>query len=691
MCGEKRVLGIVKKNCFCYSGFMNTIFKIYIRVLFFLFPIIFIPVVVDGFGLGKNIALAVMAFLALVLWGVNLIIGEEKIVRTNKLLWLFLAVVVWSGVTFFRLGPGTRMMSLMNPMGLGTVVSLFVLFFVFIQNNDKEESEKQFLLLTISGILAGVVSLIVFLLPASKLPLSIPKNNPLISINAAWSLVGSTWAELVLFLFIVLGWLKKLLKKIKEKAEISGYLLEVIAVVFFSLLFLLGIYKIIKAGWVFLDFTSAWMIAVETFKKHPIFGMGIGNFSEAFNLYRPASFNLTKYWSGSFSGSSMGILQIWTELGIVGLLLSFYLVAIVWKLRSTPKFWQLALFLAIFLFLPFNLITAFLLVWMLSNGIAEIKETKLVLNVGEKDFNVMPYLMALLVLVVVGFGSFWTVRIFLGDFYMRKSLVAASKNDGSKTYELQIKAIGFNPYSSSYRQMYSQVNLSLAQTLLSQAEVSDDDKAKASTLIQQAVREGQSAITLSQRNPEHWYNLAGIYKSLAGVVSDDVVGWSYQSYQQTMALSPVNPLYSLDMGGLLYAAGDFEGADRAFEETVKNKSDFANAWYNWANSAKKLNKIDVAVARLEQALKLVPADSGDYETAAKELEVWKKELEEAIKRQQELMKQQADAQAAAAPKQPETLKTQSPLPIMGEEEKVNIPASQLEAPPVIQPTEVVEP
>jgi len=238
--------------------------------------------------------------------------------------------------------------------------------------------------------------------------------------------------------------------------------------------------------------------------------------------------------------------------------------------------------------------------------------------------------------------------------------------------------------------MYSQVNLSLAQTLLSQSDVSDGDKEKASTLIQQAVREAKAAVTLNQKNAEYWYNLAGIYKSLVGVVSDsDVISWSYQSYQQTMVLNPVNPIYSLDMGGLLYAAGDFEQADRAFEETVKNKSDFANAWYNWANSAKKLNKIDVAVARLEQTLKLVAADSGDYETAAKELEVWKKELEEAIKKQQELLKQQSDAQAAAA-KQPETLKTQAPLPTMGEEEKVNIPASQLEA-PVIEPTKVPTP
>jgi len=652
---------------------MNTILKVYVRIIFFLFPIIFIPVVIDGFGLGKNIALAVMAFLALILWAIKIITDKEKIIKTNKLFWLFLLLVVWSGVTFFRLDAGSKMMSLMNPMGMGTVISFFVLFFVWIQVNNKEENEKQFLFLTISGILTGLVSLIVFLLPASKFPLSIPKSNPLVSINATWSLVGSIWAEAALFLFIIFGWVKKLLKKIKEKTEFSAYLIEAVAVAFFSLLFLLDIYRFIKAGWLFLDLNSAWVIAVEAFKKHPIFGIGIGNFLEAFNSYRPVSFNLTKFWSGSFSSSSMGILQIWTELGIVGLGLVLYLVAMVWKLRKVPaKFWKTALFLAICLFLPLNLVTVFLLLWLLSTGIVENKERKLILNVGENNFNVMPYVVAVLVLVGVGFGGYWTVRIFLGDFYMRESLVAATKNDGSKTYELQIKAIGFNPNLASYRETYSQVNLSLAQTLFNQKDISDTDKEKASTLIQQAVREAKSAVTLNEKNPEYWYNLAGIYKSLVGVVSDsDVASWSYQAYQQAVVLDSVNPLYSLDMGGLLYAAGSYESAERAFEQAATVKSDYANAWYNWAYAAKKQNKLSAAVSYLEKSLTLVGADSTGYEEATKELETWKTELAK-------LTEEQKAAQAAAANKDNSELT--KPETTVGNEEKVNVPAEQLETP-----------
>lgn len=649
LCGERGLLIIVKKKGFCYADSMNTIIKYFNRVIFFLFPISFIPIITDGFGLGKTISLAVLAFLSLILWTIKLITDKEKVVKTNKLFWLFLVFVIWSGVTFFRLEVGARMASLMSPIGMGTLVSLFVLFFVWLQVNDKEETKKQFLFLTISGVVAGIVSLIVFLLPANKLPLLIPKTNPLVSITANWSLISSILAEAILFIFLVFVYLKKLLKKIKEKADFKAYLMEAVTVAFFSLLLLLDIYRIFKAGWTFLDFKTVWIIATETFKNHPIFGLGIGNFLEGFNLYRPISFNLTNYWSSVFTASSMGIFQVWTELGLVGLFLGFYLVAMVAKLKKSTNFWKVVLFLVASLLLPLNIVTLFLLVWVLSGEIVATKETKLILNVGEKNLNVMPYAMAVLILVGVGFGSFWIGKIFLGDLYMRKSFVTAAKNDGTKTYEYQIKAIGFNSNLASYRKVYSQVNLSLAEAILKQSTVSDADKEKASTLVQQSVREAKAAVTLDSKNPEYWYNLAGIYKSLVGLV-DGAADWSYQAYQQAVALDTVNPTYYLDMGGLLYAAEQYESAERAFEQSVTVKNDFANAWYNWAYAAKQQNKLSAAVTRLEKSLTLVPADSTDYTAAVKELETWKAELAKLVEQQ--------EAAAKAAQTQQQTQQTQ---------------------------------
>ena len=143
---------IVKKNGFCYAGVMNTIFKYYLRIVFLLFPIAFVPIVIDGFGFGKNLVLMVLALLALLLWVINLFFEKEKVIKTNKLFWLFLIFVGWSGVSFFRLDLGSKMQALMSPTGIGAILSLFILFFVWLQINDKVEKDKQFLFLTISSI-----------------------------------------------------------------------------------------------------------------------------------------------------------------------------------------------------------------------------------------------------------------------------------------------------------------------------------------------------------------------------------------------------------------------------------------------------------------------------------------------------------------------------------------------------------
>jgi Tfp pilus assembly protein PilF len=184
---------------------------------------------------------------------------------------------------------------------------------------------------------------------------------------------------------------------------------------------------------------------------------------------------------------------------------------------------------------------------------------------------------------------------------------------------------------------------------------------------------------LDNQNTLYWQNLASIYRQLIGVV-DGAPDWSYQSYQQALAFDPTNPMLSLDMGGLLFSAGKYSDAERAFETVAMNKSDYANGWYNWAYAAKQQGKLDVAVQRLAQAVALVPIDSGDYDKASKELDVWKKEYNDAVKKQQAQQQQQ---------KAPETLNAPALLPTGTKEEKVNVPAADLQ-PPALIPTVAVQ-
>jgi tetratricopeptide (TPR) repeat protein len=271
----------------------------------------------------------------------------------------------------------------------------------------------------------------------------------------------------------------------------------------------------------------------------------------------------------------------------------------------------------------------------------------------------------------------------MGEVYLRRSLVAAGENKGGETYDLQIKAIGMNPNIANYRRIYSQTNMALAQNILATKDTTDEDKQKAGVLVQQAVREGKAAIALEGLNASYWENLGEIYKKLIGVV-DGSPDWAFQALQQASALDPVSPLTKLNLGGLLYSARNFEEADRVFEQVVVNKQDFANGWYNWAYTAKNLNKLEVAIQRLNQALALVPADTGDFDKASKELGEWRKEYDD-------LLKKQGGAQKTTLT--PETLKTAEPIPTAGKEEKVNVPKEQLEPPTsnVVSPTVTVTP
>ena len=655
---------------------MKEILRYYVRLFMFLFPVLFLPTAVDAFGFGKNWLLLSMGMVGLLIWVAEILSSKKESIYTNKLVVVGLLLVIWSAITWVKESLGIRTRSIMEVGGLGTMLTVAIWFFLWLQASvdettqriDKKETEAQLKWLTGAGILVAIVSVVVFMIPSSKLPIIWPKNNPLLSINTAWSLTGSLLNEAILMLFLVVEWGGKLLEKVK-KGRVGDYLSEAAIDAGLTLVLFLDIYRIIKIGWVGLDLNSAWVIAVEAFKRNPLWGVGIGNFWEAFNSYRPSSYNLTPLWTGGFKSSSVGILQLWTETGIVGLGLAVLMVAKYVREKKNFDFFKTLLILAGVLFLPVNLISLLILAWLASE-IFEVKKMGLNLKAGESNVNAAPWISGVLVVAAVAFGGYWMYRLLMGDVYMRQSLVAAGKNDGGSTYNLQIKAIGMNPTNADYRTTYSQTNMALAETILSTKELTDDDKQKASTLIQQAVREAKAAITLDQMNPNYWTNLAVIYKSLVGVV-DGSQDWSLQAYQQALTLDPVNPTIRLDMGGLLYAAGNYDSADRIFEQAVALKQDYANAWYNWAYSAKKMENIQSAVDRLTQALALVPVDSGDYDSAAKELATWNKELE---------AKTASNSAATNTVKDPETLKTPEPLPTGNEPAKVVVPTGELQPP-----------
>lgn len=642
---------------------MKKILEVYLNVWLFLLPIVFMPLVVDSYGFGKNWLMLIGMLLGLVIWGLSLVVNRDDKVIVSKAWWWFLVLTVWTMVFWFFQEAGVKIRTLMAFPGLGTLITMLGWSFLWLQvkAENRKKGEK---LLTISALIVAVSSLVTFLIPVSKMPISWPKNNPIISLTQSWSLSGSVLSEFWLLLILGIIWTKKVLEKIKKREDYIGQM--VVTAVLVLVLFL-DAYRIVRNGWNYLDINSSWTIATESLKNKPLQGVGVGNFLEAFNWWRPSSFNSNKNWSNVFSWSANGIMQLWTETGLVGLVLGLLIWSNFWKEQENRENKVLIFILGIVLMLtPANYLLWMLVIWLAVREVKR-KEVKLILKVGESGINGAPVLLLVLLVIGVGAGSYWWTKILMGEIYLKKSLVAAAKNDGASTYSWLIKAIGIDGNNADYRQIYSQTNLALATTILSDKDVSDDQKQKAATLIQQAVREGKAAVSLDSQNAVYWSNLAMLYRQLVGSI-DGAADWSSQAYSQAVVLDPVNPSLRLNYGGLLFALGEYDNADRLFEQTVSLKADLANGWYNWAYTAKKLNKLSDAVNRLAQAVSLVPTTSGDYDMASKELDTWKKEYEAATKQQT----QTSDQKSAETLKTPEALPTGST--------GVEIPNSGLEPP-----------
>lgn len=657
---------------------MKKALRIYVRVWLFLLPLLILPIVTDAYGWGKNWLLVVGAMLGMIIWAIGQVGKSEGRIKTSSWVNLLGLMLVVTVASWFKLAMGARWRGAFNPMGAGTILSWWMWSFLWLQVKEKDEAKSQVNWLTAGSVVAGVLSLAVFLLPPSRLPISIPSNKPWLTISQNWTSVGTVLSEIFLMAFLAVEWIRRLVKKISQD---NGYIREGVVVAVLALSLFLGVYKAIKSGLILLDSRTTWAIAAETLKRQPWWGVGIGNYGKAFDWFRPESFNFTPNWAVSFNSGAMWLLQWWTEAGLLGLAVMALLISAWFKRREKKAvYWLGGLWLAVWLLTPATLVTPLLVSWWMVNRVFESKEKGLVLRVGESGWNAMPTILATLVVVPIVWGGYWWTRGLVGEVYLKRSIRAASANDGAATYQLQAKAIEIMPANPEYRRFFSQTNLAIAQNLLVQEEATEEQKQQAAALIQNSVAEAKAAVALDGNRAVYWNNLAVIYRALIGTV-DGVADYSLQAYQQAAALDPANPMIKMDLGGLYYAAGMYEEADRVFEEAVKDKTDYANAWYNWAYSAKQLNRLGDAVTRLNQAVNLVPVDTDDYEDAVAELKQWKTELDAAVAAQ-------AAAQVTPTPTpEQEVLTTPEPLPTMSEEEKVEVPAEELEPPEaVVTPT-----
>lgn len=664
--------------------------------LVFLMPLLFLPITSGFYDFNKNALLSLGVALLLLINPVirSLLKKEVRIVTTPLDLPILLFALAF--LASFALQTVNKKEVLLAPGGMGTIVALTLLYFSLTQSKI---GKKLITPLIVSASLLSAISLFFFLEWWKAWGITLPDWLAQRFFSPTGGLLPQAMFLGVALVLIIIRLRSRFISSTRETSEVkSSETSEVEKTgvsaapqwntsLFYSLLAIVllvaglgvSVYQLFTTQKPsFLPYSQAWAIAVETFKnlRTALFGVGPTNFLVAFTQFRPFGFNTTAIWNLRFTSSSNWYFQILTELGILGLLSYLLIVYKVLRTKSVSVELRLAL-IAIFLvqlFLPSNYLLLFTLFVLLALYASQLPGQKEIVEESE----ILPWLVSTVIAVALVFGVLNYSRTYAAEMAFKRSLDALVENRGIDTYNLQIRALELAPYRTNYRLAYSQTNFALANALAGQENLTDQDRANISQLVQQAIREAKMAVNLNPQSVVAWENLAGLYQNLVNF-AQGADQWALATYAQAIRMDPLNPQLRLSLGGIYYTLGNFDEAERIFRLAVDLKPDFANAHYNLASALREKGQFLPAAQEMQITLSLVEPNTNDFDKVTQELDDLRKKIS-------------LEAPEATAPAELETLSPPATPPAgieprleLGEEAEPEI--SPLPSPsPTVTPT-----
>lgn len=395
-----------------------------------------------------------------------------------------------------------------------------------------------------------------------------------------------------------------------------------------------------------LDLQSSWAVATSTVRDYPLLGSGPSTFLYDFTKYRPTTYNLSDLWNERFIVSNNDYLQILTTLGIIGFIAYafFVLKLALFALHKSLKGKETEEhplkvgltagaigFLAASMFSASTTSVYAIFIILLGSLMALekavdktwVSDFKLSLKMSkagsiDESKEIMPFLITIPGILLSVIFLFFVYKTAVADFYYKKSIVAASQNNGNDTLRFQAQSIQNNPNQDVYHLALAQTSLAIANNLATKSNPTDQEKQLITSLLNQSVTEARTATTVNPLNVNNWEGLANIYRSIAGAVQG-AGNWSLDSFQKAVSIDPPNPQLRLDIGGIFYAAKQYDSAIQLFQQAVSLKPNLANAHYNLANAFKQAGKFNEAYAEYQTTLTLVPANGDDHKKVTSEM------------------------------------------------------------------------
>lgn len=615
-----------------------------VAVVLFLLPLFFLTNTTDFFIFPKQILVVLATVLLLVLLSVRMIVEKKVVLLSNP----FNVPIVLFGIVV----AASSVLSVNRFDALLQAVPVIAIVFFFFEVINIVKS-KMSLNIAISALVAGaaVASLlsVLYYLKLYFLPFSQIQNQLFTPFGSSVQQALYVLPLLAFSLSVVLKKIgfPKIQVKISDLQKDQGLILHFVASLFLLAGLGLIVYQIVALPQkpIILPYIYGFQTAFAALSQDAsrfilsfVFGSGYGTFLTDFTRFKLPSFNLEQnLWNLSFSFSSSYFLELIATLGLAGVLTYLFMLATLLKNRANnknPLFKTVLLVFGLSLILPFSFIMVALLFILLALYVSflRIQEDKRVDEVslsivalrkglfafeeGEskrksEETILLSAVIAAILLLVAGFTSYFTVKLVSSDVKFAESLQQANLNNGQKTYQLQTAAITEFPYRSDYYRIFSQVNLALANSLVSTvpqgSKPSDTVQQNVLQLLQQSIASARNAVTISPLTSLNWQNLGQIYRNLINV-GQNADQFAIASLNQAIALDQYNPQLYIQLGGIYYQLGQYDAAQNQFQIAVNLKRDFANGYYNLGHALEQKGDLQNAFQAYQIVQQLVKSD-----------------------------------------------------------------------------------
>ncbi len=635
------------------QSLIKTFDKIYftiITLLVFLLPLFFLPLTNDFFEFQKQALLVLLTSIAVIIWLTRIILTKTVRLTLTPVL---LPLVLLTAATFVSLivvSPNRTQALLGRPLYLACLTLLYLSL------TTRLTQAAQVARLTTALIASSALLGLIYFLNFTSIISRFLPQAPAWFKSTTFTPAGSPLALLIFLIPMLVISLNLTLKKAHPAANrlFSFTASLLIAVGIFASA--ITIFKV-PGNFTLLPLSTAWEIAVENFKdpRAALLGTGPESFLDSFTKNKSAGFNLSSLWSLRFTTSRNEPLLLLTTIGLAGLLTYLFLLVktlttaktVLLSQKPLEKTISLGLVAAVilqFLF-PVNLIslTLFILLIAFQQTLRKLEVDPAVKDVFLHLFavtlvtpdhadptpqkaEVLPLIISTPLILAIVIGIFFgATRIYASELLFKSSLDAATANKGTETYNLQIKALQKNPRSEQFRTTYALTNLALANALASRKNLTQQDRANITQLIQQSIREAKVATTLNPQRTANWETLATIYRSLINVAQGSK-DWAIAAYVQAIQTDPQNPALRLDLGGIYYGIKDYDLAIRFFEQASVLKPNWPNAYYNLSAAYKAKGDIEKAIDAMKSVLQNLDPSATDYSKAQAELQALNDQL-----------------------------------------------------------------